>query len=230
MSGVKSIRHNRNIELVTAHSVASNSLDHTNPLGTINEKNRNFRFYNKCESLLDDLSFLDLRCSDGSLVYEFMLNGRVAIGLDGRDSSKAQGRAWRTISGNLFHCDITEKFELLDCTKKEISRFNIISCWEVLEHIPEEGLETFFLNVERHIEDIGIFVGSIPTATNDIHNVTTHNKDWWRNMFLEHGFRIFPEDEVNFEFSEFCLPFVEEAEHHKRLETWFHFVAMKINK
>ncbi len=81
VTGAKSIRHNRNIKLVTEYPVAHDSLDHTDPLGTINDNTRNYGFYNKCRQLYgESLSFLDLGCAGGGLVFEFALNGHVAIG------------------------------------------------------------------------------------------------------------------------------------------------------
>ena len=228
VTGAKSIRHNRNIKLVTEYPVAHDSLDHTDPLGTINDNTRNYGFYNKCRQLYGEgLSFLDLGCAGGGLVFEFALNGHVSIGLEGSDISKTLARVnWRTIPDNLFCCDITKKFELLDCTKKVTSRFNVISCWEVLEHIPEDGLETFFVNVKKHSEVGGIFIGSISTSDSDIHHVTVYDKTWWVNKFSEYGFRILPEAEVNFDFWEFCRPFPK-IDLRARPDLGFHFVAQK---
>ena len=230
VTGVKSIRHNRNVKIVTKYPVAYDSIDHVNPAGTIIDNTRNFGFYNKCRLLYgENLSFLDLGCAGGGLVFEFALNGHVAIGLEGSDTSKTMARAnWRTIPGNLFCCDITKEFELIDCTKKSANRFNVISCWEVLEHIPVDGLETFFLNVKNHSEDGGIFIGSVATfPTRAGHHATVEEKDWWVNKFSEHGFRILPEAEVKFEFLEFCRPFLHEVDLRVHPELGFHFVAQK---
>ena len=74
-TGAKSIRHNRNIKLVTEYPVAHDSLDHTDPLGTINDNTRNYGFYNKCRLLYGEhVRFLDLGCAGGGLVFEFALN------------------------------------------------------------------------------------------------------------------------------------------------------------
>ena len=230
VTGVKSIRHNKNIKLVTEYPVAHDSLDHTDPVGTLNDNTRNYGFYNKCRLLYGEhVSFLDLGCSGGGLVFEFALNGHVAIGLEGSDISKTLARAnWRTIPDNLFCCDITKEFELLDCTKKVTSRFNVISCWEVLEHIPEDGLETFFVNVKKHSEVGGTFIGSIATrASSRGHHVTVRDEAWWLDKFSEHGFRIFPKAEVNFGFYEFCQPFPH-LDIKKYPEQGFHFVAEKV--
>ena len=94
VTGVKSICHNRNIKLVTEHPVAYGSLDHTDPTGAISDNTRNYGFYNKCRLLYgENLSFLDLGCAGGGLVFEFALNGHVSIGLEGSDISKILARA-----------------------------------------------------------------------------------------------------------------------------------------
>ena len=225
--GEKSIRHNKNIKLVTEHPVAYDSIDHIEPWGTIDENTRHYGFYRKCRELYGtSLSFLDLGCAGGGMVFEFALNGHVSIGLEGSDTSKVMGRAnWRTIPDNLFCCNITKEFELLDCTKKATKCFDVISCWEVLEHIPEDGLETFFLNVKKHSDDGGIFVGSISRLLSS-HHITVHENDWWIDKFSKYGFRILPEDEVNFEFYEFCRPYPE-VDILRYPELGFHFVAQK---
>ena len=230
VTGAKSIRHNRNIKLVTSHQIAYDTLDHTDPIGTIRDNTRNYGFYNKCRLLYGEhVSFLDLGCSGGGLVFEFALNGHVAIGLEGSDISKTLARAnWRTIPDNLFCCDITKEFELLDCTKNATSRFNVISCWEVLEHIPEDGLETFFVNVKKHSEVGGIFIGSIAThASSRGHHVTVQDEGWWLDKFSEHGFRMLSGADISFEYLEFCRPFLEETDLRERPDLGFHFVAQK---
>ena len=227
--GIKSIRHNRNIKLITQHPVAYDSLDHKNPLGTIGDNTRNYGFYKKCRLLYgENLSFLDLGCAGGGLVFEFALNGHIAIGLEGSDISKTLARAnWRTIPSNLFCCNITKEFELIDCTKKVTNRFNVISCWEVLEHIPEDGLETFFRNVKKHLENGGIFIGSISSNSSDLRHVTVHDKDWWVKKFSKFGLRILPEREVNFEFYEFCRPHLTTVDLREHPGEGLHFVAQK---
>ena len=228
VTDAKSIRHNRNIKLVTEYPVAHDSLDHTDPLGTINDNTRNYGFYNKCRQLYgEDLSFLDLGCAGGGIVFEFALNGHVSIGLEGSDISKILARVnWRTIPNNLFCCDIMKEFELFDCTKKVTSRFNVISCWEVLEHIPEDGLETFFVNVKKHSEVGGIFIGSIATsASSRGHHVTVRDEGWWMDKFSEHSFRMLSGADNGFEYLEFCRPFLEEIDLREHPDLGFHFVA-----
>ncbi len=229
--GAKSIRHNRNIKLVTEHPVAYDSIDHIDPAGTIDDNTRHYGFYNKCRLLYgENLSFLDLGCSGGGLVFEFALNGHVAIGLEGSDISKTLARAnWRTIPDNLFCCDITKEFELRDCTKNATSCFNVISCWEALEHIPESSLEGLFNNIKRHSEDGGIFIGSVCTRpSRREHHVTVKDESWWMDQFSEHGFRVMLKAEIDFEFYEFCRPFPDtEIDLRKHPNEGFHFVAQK---
>ncbi len=225
--GIRSIRHNKSIKLVTEHPVALNSIDYIYPSDIMGGNFRHHGFYKKCRQLYGEgLSFLDLGCAGGGLVFEFALNGHVSIGLEGSNIQKSLGRAnWRTIPDNLFCCDITRDFKLLDCFKNTTRRFTVISCWEVLEHIPEDGLETFFLNVKRHSEDGGIFIGSICRIPS-FHHVTIQDEGWWADKFSEHGFRILPKAEVNFNFYEFCQPFPN-LDIKKNPEQGFHFVAQK---
>ena len=97
----------------------------------------------------------------------------------------------------------------------------------MLEHIPEDGLDILLQNVKKHSEDGGIFIGSVATfPTNAGHHVTVHDEGWWINKFSEHGFRMLPEAETNFEFWEFCRPFPK-IDLRARPDLGFHFVSQK---
>ena len=229
-TGVKTICHNKNIKLVTDYPVAYNSLDHIYPLGTINDNTRNYAFYNKCRLLYGEhLRFLDLGCAGGGLVFEFALNGHVAIGLEGSDISQNTGRVnWRTIPGNLFSCDITKDYSLVDSTSNAISHFDVISCWEVLEHIPEGGLSTLFRNVRKHLDKGGILIGSISRVVSQNH-VTIHEEPWWMEKFSESGMKMVLGPQSDFSLTEFCRGGGKDIntrfDYSRNPHLGFHFVA-----
>lgn len=206
VSGSKTLRHNDVVVLDTEFPVAYESLDHIHPFGTMQDNTRNYAFYQKCRSLYGEgMSFLDIGCSGGGLVFEFALNGHVAIGLEGSDLSQRRGRAnWRTIPGNLFTCDVTQPFSLHAKKSKAHYGFDVVSAWEVFEHIPQEGLPQLFANVKAHLKPEGIFVGSISKSTQDILHVTVQDDAWWVKTFAKHGLDMQIGYDDVLEYPEFC--------------------------
>lgn len=187
-----------NIELNTKYQCAFNSNDYLYPRGTANDNTRYPRFIKKCESILRQdrgLSFLDLGCSGGGMVLDAIIRGHLGIGLEGSDWSLVQQRAeWRLLRENLFTCDITKPFLLVDKEKGEVKQFDVITAWEVLEHIKEEDLKQMFINIKKHLSENGIFVGSI-SSWNDIDaetginwHVTVQPKEWWLEKLHKWGF------------------------------------------
>lgn len=177
------------IQLKTDFPVAFASPDHLVPWGTQNDNSTNKKFVLHMASLISRetteraRAFLDLGCAGGQLVKDFKDLGWVAVGLEGSDYSLKHKRAnWPALGGrNLFTCDITRPFEL--ALGGQPARFDLITAWEVLEHIPPGNLEALFNNIRRHLKEGGYFVAST-TSSSDIHDgVELHqcrmtNQEW----------------------------------------------------
>ena len=190
------------IELDTKYPVAYESNDYLVPHGTVRDDTRYPRFIHACEMYFKDrekLAFVDLGCSSGGIVLDALLRGHEAVGLEGSDESFKQQRAqWRIIPKNLFTCDITKPFTLKKDDK--LKEFDVISAWEVLEHIKEEDLPVLLENIKKHLNTGGIFIGSIANwddideKTGVNWHVNLHPYEWWRDRFVEVGFEIITED------------------------------------
>lgn len=185
--------------LETEYPVAYDSLDHLHPHGTIRDNTRYPRFIKKCEQVLGrsrDLSFLDLGCSGGGMVLEAALRGHRSMGLEGSDCSLKEQRAeWRLLGNRLMTCDITKPF-LLKNIDGAIQKFDIITAWEVMEHIHEEDLQQLFENIKMHLAVNGMFIASIanwddidPVSGVNWH-VPTHSYEWWKEKFESAGFLV----------------------------------------
>ena len=189
------------IELDTKYPVAYESNDYLVPHGTVRDDTRYPRFIHACEMYFKDrekLAFVDLGCSSGGIVLDALLRGHEAVGLEGSDESFKQQRAqWRIIPKNLFTCDITKPFTLKKDGK--LKEFDVISAWEVLEHIKEEDLPVLLENIKKHLNTGGIFIGSIANwddideETGVNWHVNLHPYEWWRDRFVEVGFEIITE-------------------------------------
>jgi 2-polyprenyl-3-methyl-5-hydroxy-6-metoxy-1,4-benzoquinol methylase len=124
------------------------------------------------------LGALDLGCSGGQLVKDFLDLGWLSVGLEGSDFSLKHGRAnWPALAGkNLFTCDVTKPFKII--ANGQPVRFNLITMWEVLEHISTQDLPGLFANISGHLTDGGYFIAST-TSVPDIHDgVDLHQTQW----------------------------------------------------
>ena len=182
--------------LETEHPVALHSDDHKHPYGTAQDNTRSHRFVTKCAALYPDgLSMADLGCAGGGLVLDFLLSGYRAIGLEGSDYSLRTGRAaWRLVPDHLRTCDVARPFTIRDGAGGEPSRFQLLTAWEVLEHIKEGELPQLFQNVHAHLAEDGTFAGSIncladeDKGTGAQYHVTIRDHGWWLATFEQHGF------------------------------------------
>ena len=185
------------VNLITDYPVAYESLDHLYPHGTIRDNTRYPRFIKKCEELLgreNGLAFLDLGCSGGGMVLDAALRGHLSIGLEGSDCSAKELRAeWRLLGERLKTCDITKPFRL-EQVDGTIQKFDIITAWEVMEHISEDDLPQLFRNIQEHLSDDGYFIASIANwddidpKTGVNWHVTVHAYAWWKARFEQAGF------------------------------------------
>jgi SAM-dependent methyltransferase len=180
-------------------SVAVDSPDHIFLWGTRRDNSRNRRFNQKLYSLFnfdyDPLWILDMGCSGGGFVKDCLDDGCLAMGLEGSDYSKRMGRAeWRLIPDNLFTADITYPFQIqgeFEDGARPI-QFDIITSWEVIEHIAEPSLKPLAENVRKHLKPGGLWIMSIATIEDTVCGVKLHQtvkpRDWWVAKFRELGF------------------------------------------
>jgi predicted TPR repeat methyltransferase len=195
--------------LETAHPGAFDTDDHKFPKGAANDNTRSPRFVAACERHFKrTLTALDLGCSGGGVVFDFVLRGHQAFGLEGSDGPrKAQRAEWRLFPDRLFACDITKPFRLLGGDRQSI-RCDVVTAWEVLEHIADSDLPALFENVRNHLADGGLFVGSVTTlpdgdpATGAVYHRTVQLRPWWERRFQELGMRL--ETAHPFDPADFC--------------------------
>ena len=111
----------------------------------------------------EKLNWLDLGCAGGKLILDANSHKDtdICIGLDGSVGVYKQ-KSWNDEDNKtvLRNCDIAKEFSIQNKDNKNI-KFDIVSCWEVLEHFYENQLDQFFTNVYEHLSDEGVFVGSI---------------------------------------------------------------------
>lgn len=207
--------------IFTQHPVAADSKDHLFPGGTMHDNSRNRRFNTKLYAWLDarPLRVMDLGCAGGGFVKDCLDDGHVAVGVDGSDystlwdgpggtdaekASRKPGRRaeWATIPDNLFTADITKPFAIEfgrwdyddrneAYFKGTWAMFDVVTAWEVMEHLPVDGLPRLCQNVKSHLTQEGVWIMSVSTQAG-FHHVTLKDRPWWLNFFTEQGFENLP--------------------------------------
>lgn len=186
------------IHVETNHPVALGSADHQQPWGTARDNSRNPEFNAKLYELFKDrfpLRVLDLGCSGGGFVRECLDDGCLAVGIEGSDFSKKTGRAeWATLADRrLFTADVTKPFTISAEAGgvTQPLQFDVITSWEMLEHIAKEDLAVLADNIKRHLAPGGLFIGSVSPLPEVINGVTLHltveEKPWWVDRFAQDG-------------------------------------------
>ncbi len=181
-----------NIQVITDYPVALDSPDHIHLAGTASDNTQNRECNDKIKQIFGkEIKVLDLGCSGGGFVYDLLQDGHTAIGLEGSDYSKRIGRAyWPTLPNNLFTCDISRPFTIMDNNTPMV--FDLITAWELMEHFKESSLDVVMSNISRHLVSNGIFMASIANI-NDIHNPVHQNVQsvvWWINKLEQYGFVV----------------------------------------
>ena len=118
---------------------------------------------------------------------------------------------------------------MLQKNTKESQRFDVISCWEVLEHIAEKDLSQLIENVKKHLSSNGVFIGSISKMAEDPLHVTIHDNAWWIEVFGRYGLEMEIGYNSDFEFNEFCRGIkggmFDSHDYRAEPEKGFHFVS-----
>jgi len=185
------------LHVETEHPVAITSDDHIHPRGAQFDNSANPAFNKRVYDLLGHppkARFLDLGCSGGALVRSFLEDGHVAVGVEGSDISKRlRSGEWGVIPQSLFTADITRPFSVVDEERKPVL-FDVITAWEVLEHIPEEVLDGLLSNIARHSHAGSYFIGSVDMLPDGnpllgvVYHRTLKPRDWWEGRFRAWGF------------------------------------------
>ncbi len=179
----------------TNKPIAYDSLDHIIPEGTSRDNNTSEGYIDEVVAYFNNrkIKYMDLGCSGGQLIVDFLKKGHEAVGLEGSDYSIKHKRAnWPEYHNkNLFTCDISEPFKVLDEEGNQV-KFDCISAWEVLEHIPYDGLKQLMKNIYDHLTPDGIFIGSVSLDANPQWHVSVFPPNIWQNHIFKPLFHMTP--------------------------------------
>jgi hypothetical protein len=197
------------LTLKTDYPIAVNSNDHINPDSTTDGVSRPTFFVQDCIRIMGhDIKCIDLGSGSAGLIFEYAMNDILAVGVDGSDFCLInQVGYWPLLKNNLFTCDITKPFRFLSRDTEKPFEFDIITMWEVLEHIGENDLSILFRNIKHHLSEKGYFIGSISLieyndSDGNAYHLTLKSSCWWKDKFKENGFLMLDSHPFNQKF--FC--------------------------
>lgn len=187
------------VEVLTDHPIALDSPDHIHPWGTAHDNSICLAFNEKLRALFDRKpSVLDLGCSGGGMVKSLLDEGHFAIGIEGSDYSKVHDRAeWVHLADTyLFTADITEHFLIVDAQTDTVA-FDVVTLWEVLEHIHADALPALFQNIGNHLKPDGFVIASVCQGQDASSGFALHQtvqlEPWWTATFAMLGWRGHPD-------------------------------------
>ena len=191
------------IRLETNYPVAIESPDHIVPVGTVDDNTTDIDYINAVKNYFDNkqIRVLDLGCAGGQLISDFISRGDVGVGLEGSTNARERGAGkhnWDQHGDkNLFTVDLSKPYQLYEDDKK--MQFDFITTWEVVEHIAEEDLKTFFEQINNHLKDDGVFCCSVSVVPDDVgwvdgkflrRHQSVFNSVKWINLLFDCGFEL----------------------------------------
>lgn len=119
----------------------------------------------------------DAGCSFGLLVFALREVGVDARGGDISEYAISQAKE-----------EIKPFVQVLDITKSIPGSYDLITCIEVLEHVPEDSALQAIANISAKTDDV-IFSSS-PDDTESHSHVNVHPTQYWVECFMEHGLEL----------------------------------------
>lgn len=184
------------INLYTEHPIALDSQDHLNPYGCVQDSNSDKEYIKEIKTYFNNkkIKVLDIGCAGGQLVVDHHNQNDIAVGLEG-SSHALNGKGsdnWKNYKDKvLFLCDASRPYSLFNDNAP--IKFDYIQSWEVIEHIPTERLNIFFTNVKNHLDEHGLFCGSIAvTPCSSGNHVSLFPLPEWIKKFKENGLDMQP--------------------------------------
>lgn len=195
-----------NIKVATNYPLAVDSDDHKYPEGIYFDNNLNLEFVKEIENHFENklINFLDLGCAGGQLVVHMHEKGHTAVGLEGSNHclvidqnivnkigfEPLGKKNWERYHDKiLFTCDVTKEY--LITNNSEPIKFDLITCFDVIEHFYPEQLDNFFKLICNHLNPNGLFIASIALFPSGCHSQnlgapdglnyhkSLFTKEWW---------------------------------------------------
>lgn len=168
--------------------------DYANCVGVLN------KWASMVEALVSPRSVLDVGAAYGFVVQYFLSRGVPAYGVEPSDFARSQaasGIADRIAAGSLP--DLPDVITPMDSVGEEPkSRFDAVTCTEVLEHVPEElvpaSLQALADRTDKFLICLVMLEG--PGADGDEGHICLKSRAWWNEQFDATGMLSRPDLEA----------------------------------
>jgi cyclopropane fatty-acyl-phospholipid synthase-like methyltransferase len=132
---------------------------------------------------------LDVGCAAGYLVHHMRRRGVETFGLD--FSTYALGLAPEIIKPFVGFTDLTRPHSMASMGIP----FELVTCFETMEHIPEEHVQNAFGNLKIAMRPDAILVLSIcldtvPNWETDPTHITMKSRQWWKQQLDRADFQL----------------------------------------
>lgn len=145
----------------------------------------------RLRNLFNPTTVLDVGCATGILVNAFNKQS-TSVKASGIDISEwAIENAPEKVREHLTVHDVRKPFPKRG--------FDLVTCIEVLEHVPAEGAPDAVRNLCAAVNDGGFVVfSSSPSDVDNPSHANVQNEDYWLELFAAHGFTKAAEYQVGF--------------------------------
>jgi len=139
-------------------------------------------------------TMLDIGCGLGDLVQMSRKLGIEAYGVDQLVTDAVTEDRWKWNQDWFFHHDLRQPFSLGQFAG--VSVVNLVLCWEVAEHIPDNNIDVFCDTICNHLEretnSILAFTAAHPGQGGTEH-VSGRPAIFWRDQFHSRGLTFLEE-------------------------------------
>ena len=193
------------MKVISDFEYCVDSPDFTDPVGAVNDDTTNKEYIEDMEKFFDGkkITTLELGCAGGRIVMDLIERGHNSYGLEGTPYPRQKNRpAWvKYYNKNLFNCDLSKPFTLLD-DNGDLMQFDVISHWEFLEHIPVESLDLLLANLYRHLKPDGVILCGVspwgPTTDpkhghvykDVVHHQACFMQEEWNEKYFNRFFEV----------------------------------------
>lgn len=140
------------------------------------------------QDLSSMVKVMDVGCAYGFLIRHLRSRGIESWGVD--YSRYALEHAPDDVREHIGWCDITQPPLQIPCHPRR--GYNVVTCFETLEHIPEGSVDTAIDNLTSVMNSEGLLLATIcvsghPNPYHDPTHVTIKPSEWWEHKLADHN-------------------------------------------
>ena len=149
------------------------------------ESNTNHVFNEMCYSIFDSPTFIDLGCAGGGYIREVIDDGYLGIGVDGFSAFKQNGiDGWSKHPDHFFQLNIAKPITVESGGVP--LKFDVVTAWEVAEHLYEDEIDPFVKNLANLVTDEGLIIITV-SLRDDRGHFTLKPEEWWEDILINNG-------------------------------------------